>query len=167
VKRPKASILLFALLVMASAAACGGRAEERTVPNVTGLQLDGAQARLDARRLDHTVAGGGVFGVILRSRWQVCDQDPRPGTKAAEVVLVVERACSRVPPVRSTVVPNVEYDPLDEAEAELVQAGLGFEVVRDGVIVVRSNWTVCDQEPAPGEWGATVELYVERDCWDW
>ena len=34
-------------------------------------------------------------------------------------------------------------------------------------VILRSRWQVCDQDPAPGEWGATVELYVEQDCWDW
>lgn len=161
-------LVLAALLVAVVAAGCGAT-EPKTVPNVTGLQLDAAQARLDARGLDHDIAGGGTFGVILRSHWQVCDQEPRPGRKASEVTLVVERACSTVPPRRSTVVPDVEYESLDEAEAELAHAGLGYEVESDGVIFARSNWTVCNQEPAAGEWGDTVELYVEHgdDCWDW
>jgi len=158
--------LLAALLVALLAAGCG-RSEPRTVPNVTGLQLDAAQARLDARGLDSAVTGGGTFGVILRSRWQVCDQEPRPGRKATEVTLVVERACSRVPPFRATVVPDVEYETLTEAQDELLDAGLGWEVEADGVVLVPSNWEVCDQYPGPGEWGDSVELYVERDCFDW
>ena len=148
-------------------AGCGGRTEPKTVPDVTGVPLDAAEARLDARGIDYTIAGGGTFGVILRSRWQVCDQEPRAGRQASEITLVVERACGTVPPRRSAVVPDVEYESLDDAEEELSRAGLGYTVVPDGVIVVRSYWTVCDQDPAPGEWGASVELYVERDCWDW
>lgn len=161
--------LLLPVLVVAGlfvAAACGQK-EPHVVPNVTGLRLDAAQARLDARDLENDVAGGGTFGVVIRSHWQVCNQVPRPGTRAARVTLVVERACPAIPPRRSTVVPDVEYETLDDAEAELAEAGLGYEVEADGVIVARSNWTVCTQEPEAGEWGDVVELYVEHgDCWD-
>ena len=161
--------LLLPALVVASlfAAAACGETEPKAVPNVTGLQLDAAEARLDARGLDSSVEGGGTFGVIARSHWQVCEQLPRPGRKATEVTLVVERACSRVPAVRATVVPDVEYETLPDAQEELRRAGLGWEVEPDGHIVVPSNWDVCDQEPSPGEWGDSVELYVERDCFDW
>ena len=161
---------LFPVLVVIAlfaAAACGQK-EPRTVPNVTGLRLDAAQARLDARDLESEVTGGGTFGIVIRSHWQVCDQVPAPGRKAVEVTLVVERACPTLPSRRSTVVPDVEYETLDDAEAELAEAGLGYEVEADGVIVVRANWTVCWQEPEAGEWGDVVELYVEHgDCWDW
>ena len=162
--------LLVPVLVVAgllAAAACGQK-EPHTVPNVTGMSLDAAQARLGARDLESDVEGGGTFGIVIRSHWQVCDQVPGPGRQAVEVTLVVERACSTMPPHRSTVVPDVEYEALDEAQEELTRAGLGYEVEPEGEIVVRSNWTVCSQEPSPGEWGDIVELYVEHgDCWDW
>ena len=164
--RLSARIFLGALLVGVAAAGCGSRAAPQIVPNVTGVSLDAAEARLDARRIDHVIAGGGVFGVIVRSHWQVCDQEPRAGRRASEVVLVVERACSTGPSRRAEVVPDVEYESLDDAEAELREAGLGYDVVPDGVIFIRANWSVCDQDPASGEWSSTVELYVERDCWD-
>ena len=166
-RRLSARLLLCALLAASVTTGCGRSAEPKTVPNVTGVPLDVAEARLDARGVDFIIAGGGTFGVILRSRWQVCEQDPRAGRTATEVTLVVERACSTMPPQRAVVVPDVKYASLDDAEAELRRAGLGYTVVPDGVIVVRSNWQVCNQDPAPGEWGASVELYVERDCWDW
>jgi beta-lactam-binding protein with PASTA domain len=165
--RPRLPLLLLALLGAAVAAAGCGETEPKAVPNVVGLQLDAAQARLDARGLDSDITGGGTFGVILRSHWQVCDQVPRPGRRAVEVTLVVERACSQLGPVRSGVVPDVENETLDDAERELMHAGLGYDLESDGVIFVRSNWTVCEQDPPAGEWAATVELYVERDCWDW
>jgi beta-lactam-binding protein with PASTA domain len=92
---------------------------------------------------------------------------PRAGRKATEVTLVVERACSRVAPVRASVVPDVEYQTLPEAQDELLAAGLGWEVETDGVVLVPANWEVCDQDPGPGEWGDSVGLYVERDCLDW
>jgi beta-lactam-binding protein with PASTA domain len=155
------------VVASAFAAAACGHTEPRRVPNVTGLQLDAAEARLDARGLDSSVEGGGTFGVIVRSHWQVCEQVPRPGRKATEVTLVVERACSGVPAVRPNIVPDVEYETLPEAQVELREAGLGWEVEADGHVLVPSNWEVCDQVPSPGEWGDSVELYIEQDCLDW
>jgi beta-lactam-binding protein with PASTA domain len=157
---------LVSLLLVVAAAACGS-AEPKLVPGVTGLDLRTAEARLDARGIDHAVSGGGTFGVLLRSRWQVCEQIPAGGAMASEVALVVERSCSRVPATRAGVVPDVEHQALDDAEEELMRAGLGFVVVPDDTVIVRTNWMVCDQHPAPGQWGRIVELYVERDCWDW
>jgi len=173
VKRHGQEIALAALIVGAAAAAAGAilvdvdRREPKVVPRVVGQQLDVAIADLDARGLRHRTVGGGSFGVVVPSHWQVCSQAPRGGTKAVEATLVVERACSRVPPVRTAVVPDVEYESLDQAEAELRFGGLGFEVSADDEIVVRSHWQVCDQEPAPGEWARSVELYVSKDCEDW
>jgi len=158
--------LLAVPVLLVAGVACGSAAP-KAVPNVTGLDLRAAEARLDARGIDHSVEGGGTFGIVLRSNWQVCEQVPTAGAKATEVTLVVERACSRVPPFRATVVPDVEYETLTEAQDELLDAGLGWEVEADGVVLVPSNWEVCDQYPGPGEWGDSVELYVERDCFDW
>ena len=51
-------------------------------------------SRLSARiLLCALLAGGGTFGVILRSRRQVCDQDPAPGDRSASVELYIERDC--------------------------------------------------------------------------
>ena len=152
------------LAAAALLAGCGGRPEPRAVPSVTGERLDVAEALLDSAGLSYEVAGGGTFGVIARRRWQVCRQEPLPGRKAAEVTLVIARSCNAVPPGRGGVVPDVEYQALDEAQDELLRAGLGWEIEAEGRIVVRSRWEVCDQEPAPGEWATTVELYVEREC---
>ena len=175
-KRYAPEILVAALVVGAAAAAAGavlagigGPAEPKVVPRVVGQRLDVAVANMDAHGLSHRTVGGGTFGVVVRSHWQVCSQVPRPGMKAAEVKLIVERACPSVPPVHAGVVPDIEYESLDEAEAELRSAGLGYEVNADDEILVRSNWQVCDQDPAPGEWARSVELYVDKDCddWDW
>lgn len=65
-------------------------------------------------------------------------------------------------------VPDVRGEPLDVAEHRLQARGLGFEEVGGGAfgIVVRDNWTVCDQEPRPGRRARTVRLVVDRECVD-
>ena len=65
----------------------------RRVPDVRDERLDIAEARLRDRGLEWTELGGGVLGILVRSKWQVCDQDPRPGTKACTIRLIVERDC--------------------------------------------------------------------------
>ena len=64
------------------------------VPNVTGQELDHAEATLRAGGLHYKVFGGGVFGVVVASDWTVCSQKPSGGTKASSVNLVVARSCS-------------------------------------------------------------------------
>lgn len=77
-----------------SLAGCGGgAAQPRRVPDVRDERLDVAEARLRDRGLEWEELGGGVLGILVRSKWQVCDQDPGPGTKARTVRLVVERDC--------------------------------------------------------------------------
>ena len=163
------------VLASASVAAAGamllagcGTARPVAVPNVTGERLDVAESSLDAAGVDHRAVGGGAFGVVLRSRWQVCAQDPRAGAPAVSVTLTVARVCDLAPrTLLARVVPAVTGEKLDAAQAELQAEGLGYRVESDDEIVVRSHWIVCDQEPAPGERGRLVELYVSRDCDDW
>ena len=146
-------------------AGCGG--EPHDVPNVAGDRLDVAADRLEDEGLEYEILGGGTFGVVVKSHWYVCEQRPVAGSRASSVELVVARSCPSVsPPRRPPVVPNLEYDELDDARAEARDAGVEV-VVRDrgaGPVLVEANWTVCEQYPAPGERGWTVELHVERFC---
>jgi beta-lactam-binding protein with PASTA domain len=64
------------------------------VPNVSGQELDQAEATLQSDGLGYNVLGGGVFGVVIASDWTVCSQKPPAGTKATSVDLVVARSCS-------------------------------------------------------------------------
>jgi beta-lactam-binding protein with PASTA domain len=139
----------------------------KAIPDVSGATLDVAEAELAAADLHFSVVGGGTFGVIVRSHWQVCRQSPKPGAVAKNVTLTVARSCDEDSSGRAAVIPDVEYEPLDVAEADLAQAGLGWEVESDYPIVVRSHWQVCDQDPEPGQRATSVELYVDRSCGDW
>jgi hypothetical protein len=63
-------------------------------------------------------------------------------------------------------VPDVRGQRLDVAERRLDDAGLEYERVGGGAfgIVVRSNWHVCSQSPAPGAEATRVRLVVDRHC---
>jgi hypothetical protein len=49
------------------------------VPPLVGERLDTAKQRLDAAKFDIDVNGGGVFGIIKESNWEVVSQDPPAG----------------------------------------------------------------------------------------
>jgi beta-lactam-binding protein with PASTA domain len=157
-----------AFLACAALVAAGcGSVSSKPLPKVTGQSLDVAEANLDALDLHYSVVGGGVFGVVIRSRWQVCRQAPASGVVASKVTLFVARSCDAPPAVREAVVPDLSYESLDVAESQLARAGLGWTVEAGGTVADRSDWEVCDQNPAPGDWGTSVELYVDRSCDDW
>jgi beta-lactam-binding protein with PASTA domain len=163
-KEPIASLACLIWLALVTAG-CGG-GEPHRVPDVTGERLDVAQDRLDAIGLRYETVGGGALGVVVRSHWTVCSQEPKAGTVARAVHLVVDRSCPLPPPPRSAIVPEVTGERLDDAERELERLGVRFEAYADGdgPIVVAANWTVCDQYPAGGEAGEIVELYAEHVC---
>jgi beta-lactam-binding protein with PASTA domain len=145
---------------------CGGR-EAKAVPRVDGERLDVAKQTLDDADLGYEVIGGGAFGVVVESRWRVCEQHPKAGRRARSVELVVARSCPESPPSRG--VPDVVGFRLDAAEHELGKRGLEYYVYSDDEVIIRSNWTVCDQYPTPGERARNVdvELYVDRFSCEW
>jgi len=153
--------ILTLVALSAVLAACGGR-EAKPVPRVSGDRLDVAKETLDDADLGYEVIGGGAFGVVVDSHWQVCEQHPRPGRSASSVELVVARSCPQSFPRRG--VPDVVGLRLDAAEAELGRRGLEYYVSSEDKVIIRSNWTVCDQSPAPGGRAddVEVELYVDR-----
>lgn len=151
-----------AAALLLTAAGCGASAHN--VPDVTGDRLDVAQSRLDDNGLDYEVVGGGVLGVVVRSHWQVCEQNPPPGARAKSVELVVERSCAAPEPAAGT--PDVTGLRLDAAERLLGLRGLEYYVSSDANVIIPSNWTVCGQYPEPGEHAAEVELYVDHFACD-
>ena len=154
--------LVLLVLVLAG---CGG--DSHRVPNVAGDRLDVAAERLEDDGLEYELIGGGTFGVVVKANWFVCEQHPAAGSRASSVELVVARSCPAADaPPRPPVVPNFEYEELDDARAEAREAGVEVTVIDDGAgpIVLESNWTVCSQYPSPGERAWTVQLYVEHFC---
>lgn len=86
-----------AILLMVGLVGCAGTAAEDVVmPDVTGQRLDVAKSDIERAGFadDVEVLGGGVFGVVDESNWEVCEQSPSAG----EVVtgtprLTVDRSC--------------------------------------------------------------------------
>jgi beta-lactam-binding protein with PASTA domain len=67
---------------------------------------------------------------------------------------------------RPQAVPNVTGERLNVAEDRLDALGLHYSTSGGGAfgIVVRSNWTVCRQSPAPRRVASSVQLSVARSC---
>ncbi len=154
-------IPLFALVLLL--AGCGGEAKPKRVPDLRGERLDVAEGRLEARGLDWEEIGGGNLGIVVRSHWYVCTQEPPPGKTATRVRLVVEREC----PNSAFVLPDVVGMSLDDAEEELDGLGIPYEVQprEGGTPRVEHLWEICYQSPQPGQLASSVRLYVRRlDC---
>lgn len=65
------------------------------VPGLVGQRLDTALDRLEKAGLKAQVDGGGLFGIVDESGWQVVEQDPSPGARLRQgdtVTLHVDRA---------------------------------------------------------------------------
>ena len=144
--------------LLLAAAGCG--TTRQPVPDVAGQPLDEAEETLADSGLDYEVSGGGAFGVIVRSNWQVCFQHPAPGQRAASVELIVARTCEAT--AGRGRVPNVVGLRLDVAESELVRRGLEPYVYQEDEVIIRRDWTVCGQYPDPGRRADEVELYIEH-----
>jgi hypothetical protein len=82
-------------LVLLLATGCGSSSPRPAarVPDVTMKSLDAAEDELDAAGLEYDAKGGGLFGIVVRSHWTVCRQEPAAGLKARHVTLYVARHC--------------------------------------------------------------------------
>jgi hypothetical protein len=67
----------------------GGSAE--ALPNLVGQRLDIAEDALEEIAVAYEVIGGGLFGVVDHTAWEVCEQRPAAGASAQNVELIVDR----------------------------------------------------------------------------
>lgn len=89
--------LAVAFMVVVGLAACGS-GEDPSMAGVAGKKLDVAQSDIERSGFDDEVdiVGGGLFGVVDESNWDVCEQTPAPGEPLTEAPrLVVERDCNQ------------------------------------------------------------------------
>ncbi len=123
------------------------------------MNLRAAEDTLDSHGLDHDAVGGGTFGIVVHSNWQVCRQAPVAGRKAKAVTLYVARGCTAG-------VPDVTRLSLEDADDELERAGVEWtaETPDGDPVIVKHLWRVCDQER---ESARSVTLYVDRECSGW
>lgn len=88
--------LAVGVLVVAGITGCGADKEAVLMPDVTGQQLDAAKTALQGAGFsdDVDVDGGGLFGVVDESNWQVCEQLPVAGEQITGTPrLTVDRSC--------------------------------------------------------------------------
>jgi serine/threonine protein kinase len=83
----------------ATTSATGGTSSPSgvTVPSLAGQPLDAAERQLDELGLQSSEVGGGLFGVLIPSDWNVCDTSPGAGTAVdpgSTVQLLIDRAGS-------------------------------------------------------------------------
>lgn len=77
-------------------AGCDAEQDAGQMPDVTGQQLDAALSAIESAGFtdDVDVEGGGVFGVVDESNWQVCEQSPASGEPLTRTPsLTVDRSC--------------------------------------------------------------------------
>lgn len=89
--------LTVVVAVLLGVAACdSGEAQNVVMPDVVGMQLDLALADIEEAGFTDEVDldGGGLFGVVDESNWQVCEQSPAPGDPVSDAPqLTVDRSC--------------------------------------------------------------------------
>ena len=88
-------VAVVAVVATAGLAGCGGD-KATTMPDVTGKTLDDAKSAIKDAGFDDEVKvdGGGLFGVVVESNWEVCEQNPAAGTTVAgKPTLTVARSC--------------------------------------------------------------------------
>ena len=131
-------------------------ARQVEVPGVVGLTQEEAQAAIEDAEL---VVGFVGQEPSDQEAGTVISQDPEQGTQV-EVGSAVDIVVSTGP--ESTAVPNVVCDPLDDAQAEIEDRGLVYELVGDEFSLDCPADTVARQDPEPGaevEPGSTVQVW--------
>lgn len=86
----------FAALTLATVMSGCGSSEMSAMPDVTDSRLDVALSDIERAGFDDEVEviGGGIFGVVDESNWQVCDQEPAAGASIDSAPrLTVDRVC--------------------------------------------------------------------------
>lgn len=121
-KQPRRLSLAGFVVIAATATwACGGDGSGNAalMPAVEGLRLDVAISDLSAQGVaeeDVEVVGGGTFGVLDESNWEVCEQSPAAGTPIAAVRLIVDRSCG--PEDSGTPTGNASQDGEEDTDDE-------------------------------------------------
>jgi len=127
--------LAIALLAVLAMSGCSSEPEvDVLMPGVTGLQLDVAIAAIEDAGVSQeaVIEGGGTFGVVNESAWQVCAQTPSAGAAVTGAPgLTVARSCDEADPVASD-----EAEPVSSDEAALVPSD---EAKPEQVLTVDNN----------------------------
>jgi len=113
-----------ACLIVLGLTGCGSDQPATIMPDVTGQRLDVALSDIERAgfKSDVEVLGGGMFGVIDESNWEVCDQSPTSGTVVTDAPrLTVDRSCGDT--AEESPEPEAETtDPGESASASAIDA---------------------------------------------
>src|SRR4051795_12399492 len=91
----RALCLTFAVATLVGFSGCGSE-KNAVMPDVTGKKLDVAKSAIKDVGFEDEVKvdGGGVFGVVKESNWEVCDQSPAAGQVVSDAPrLIIARSC--------------------------------------------------------------------------
>jgi PASTA domain len=69
----------------------GGGGSADSLPDLAGVRLDIAEDQLEDLGIAYEIIGGGTFGVLDHTAWEVCETQPGAGAAAQVVKLIVER----------------------------------------------------------------------------
>ena len=117
-KRVRLVQLAMTVAIASTFAGCGSD-NDTAMPDVVGQRLDVAQSEIERAGFedDVEIVGGGVFGVIDESNWQVCEQLPKAGSAISDKPrLTVERSCDKAADSEPTNEPTEEPTPEQSAE---------------------------------------------------
>ena len=112
--------------------------EETLMPDVLGVQLDVALSDIERAGFtdDVEVLGGGIFGIVDKSNWTVCEQEPLGGQAvSSEPRLTVDRSCgsddadSSASSEDSEEESTADPEPVESSAPEYVYQGMPYEIV--------------------------------------
>ncbi len=92
--------LVVPFVLVLGLAACGS-SQVKVMPDVKGQKLDVALSDIKRAGFEDKVdvVGGGIFGVVVKSNWEVCGQSPAAGQAlTAAPRLTVARSCGNETP---------------------------------------------------------------------
>ncbi|MGV3759158.1 MAG: PASTA domain-containing protein [Actinomycetota bacterium] len=128
------------------------------MPDVVGLKLDVALSEIESAGFEDEVEveGGGALGVVIKSRWEVCEQQPAAGDDFGEAPrLTVDRSCDDGGSDDATTTTSSEPEETTTSAPEAAYSGPEYEVV---TVDPGAGMGVLDQY-----WVYTAELDYSTD----
>lgn len=152
----KAFRLVAGFALVLGLASCGESEQaavtKTVMPDVKGRQLDVALSDVKRAGFEDEVEvdGGGTFGVVDESNWQVCDQLPAPGDAIKEAPrLTVDRSCDDGSSSEATQTTTSEPAQTTTSASAYTYAGPRYEVVTvdkgAGMGVLDQYWVYTDK----------------------
>lgn len=163
---PAVTPLRFATVILLVLGLAGCSSSEQSVmPDVLGTQLDLAKSDIERAGFDGDVeiVGGGIFGVVDDSSWQVCEQLPAPGDAITDAPrLVVDRSCEST--AEPAPAPTQETPPSSEPTATEPPAAVTVTDTTVNELLERLNSADMGGVKLGDQFRLTGELFMS-DLW--